>query len=62
MVLAGTELYRDLGHINNIILIYISIVKIMVKYPTKHTIVQLQLQFHPYTFKLATQSLTTILK
>ncbi|PHR90212.1 MAG: hypothetical protein COA76_00655 [Moritella sp.] len=62
MVLAGTELYRDLGHINNIILIYILIVKIMVKYPTKHTIVQLQLRFHPYTLKLATQSLTTILK
>ena len=46
MVLAGTELYRDLGHINNIILIYILIVKTKVKYPTKHTKVQLQLRFH----------------
>ena len=49
MVLAGTELYRDLGRINNIIRIYILIINTMVKYPTKHTKVQLYRLLPSYT-------------
>jgi len=37
MVLAGTELYRDLAHINNITFIYILNIKIMINNSTKLT-------------------------